>query len=83
MLVLLLSIGFSLWVTLIFPALVFVISLYILDLNLRIHQASTMNGVDESRILVPQDKIPEREAWVKEEKHQSTASVLFWYMFSF
>lgn len=45
-LVLLLSIGFSLWVTLIFPVWVFLISLHILILNLRIRQVGTMSDIE-------------------------------------
>jgi hypothetical protein len=40
-LVLLFSIGYSLWVTLIFPAWVLIISVYILVLNLRSKAATT------------------------------------------
>jgi hypothetical protein len=43
-LVLLLSIGYSLWVTLIFPVWVFIISLYILILNMRSPHVNIMYG---------------------------------------
>ena len=58
-LVLLVSVSYSLWVTMIFPVWVSIISLYILFLNMRTPQAGIMTGADEGSNRVQEDKNPE------------------------
>ena len=44
-LVLLIGVSYSLWMTLVFPTWVFAVSVCILVLSLRDHDAGSMNGV--------------------------------------
>jgi hypothetical protein len=58
-LVLLVSVSYSLWVTMIFPVWVSIISLYILFLNMRTPRVSMTASNSPESNLAPEDKNPE------------------------